>query len=436
MDIIRVAAVSLPAFVLALSALGADPLPERPDKSVGVADCASSTCHGSVRHYADSAIRQDEYLTWQRRDAHARAYRTLQTGRSRQITEKLGWGPPDQAEGCLVCHAHAVAAEQRGPRFSVADGIGCEACHGAAERWLGPHASGLKDEQERIALGMYPSWQPKARAQLCAGCHQGDLAHPMSHAIMAAGHPPLLFELDTFMALMPQHHEVDADYRARKDTQDPAANWLAGQLASARAYLTRLENVRADRSLFPELAVFDCDACHHSMSAARWRAGRSPSDAPGAVPLADSALLTLIAVAAEVDPALSTELARHWSALHSADPASPTSLRDRVISLRRSLETAKALQRPGALSEPAQIRGSLRRLIAAARGPQAANFSFAENLSMAVQVLGAALSARGEPLPDSFGPGVDALFNAVRDRDRFNPEAYGAALRTLEQSLR
>ena len=50
----------------------AQPLPyQAPGQHVGVVNCASSLCHGSVSPWKDAHILQNEYVTWSRVDKHA-----------------------------------------------------------------------------------------------------------------------------------------------------------------------------------------------------------------------------------------------------------------------------------------------------------------------------------------------------------------------------
>ena len=87
---------------------------------------------------------------------------------------------------------------------------------------------------------MYPTEDPAQRAELCLSCHYGSADKPMTHAIMAAGHPPLLFELATYTAIQPAHYRVDADYRQRKRYLGPADTWAMGQVSTAERVLADL----------------------------------------------------------------------------------------------------------------------------------------------------------------------------------------------------
>ena len=140
----------------------------------GVASCASTTCHGAARPLGGTQVLQNEYVVWSDFDPHAGAFRTLRDERSKAIARRLGIGAADQAPACLACHSEVVPPESRGARFQVDDGIGCEACHGPAEKWLAGHDDGtLTAHQESVQAGLLRLDDPVVRAPLCAGCHAG-----------------------------------------------------------------------------------------------------------------------------------------------------------------------------------------------------------------------------------------------------------------------
>jgi|SRR5581483_1926796 len=407
------------------------------DKHLGVASCAGSTCHGSTRPFADSRIRQDEYFVWQRKDAHARSYVTLRSSRSQAIARKLGLSDAAAAPRCLVCHADSVAEAQRGERFQLSDGVGCEACHGGAEHWIGPHAAGYKNNDERSAAGLRPTWDVVARAAICADCHVGSDSHPMSHAIMAAGHPPLLFELDTFQVLEPPHWHVDAGYVQRKGPQDPARNWAAGQAEGARKLLQNLAGPRFGNGMFPELACFDCNACHHSLvKAGRARPQRSGGLPDGAVPLADSQLVMLIRWLQVADAATGRKWHDQWVALQQASQRGPAEVRARAEAMLATLDgSVLPLVRDSTLDDR-QLQRLLGSIVGEARGAHIGDFSDAEQTAMAVSVLTTALSERGaEMVSPRLRHAVDALYAQVRDRDAFAPESYSRSVEAVAAAL-
>ena len=400
------------------------------DVHEGVASCAGGTCHGATQPLGDSGIRQDEYFVWQRRDAHTGAYAVLSNERSRRIGTHLGIDPPKAAE-CLACHADNVPLAARGERFLLSDGIGCETCHGGAGRWLAAHTEPGLSLAQKKKLGMTPTWEPPARAALCLQCHQGDAEHPITHAMMAAGHPPLQFELDTFSALQPPHHDHDADYSARKGARNPARDWAVGQAMAADAYLRELASGRLGGELFPELMLFDCDACHHSMNAGRWLPGRSPGLAAGAVPLADAALHWLGVWLDVTAPEAARAWREHTVALHTATTGGTTAVRS-AAQASRTLLNSRVLPLVSAQRlDKSQVRSLLRAIAATADSPRATDFRAAEQAAMAAMVMGDALGMDARQKK-----AVSTLYATVSDRDRFQPAAYQAALAALAESLR
>jgi hypothetical protein len=399
------------------------------DKALGVATCAGSTCHASTQPLGNSTIRQDEYFIWLRRDPHARAWHTLESDASRRIAGNLGLGDPREARVCLDCHVHNVPVARRGERFLLKDGIGCEACHGPAERWIGPHVNGL-DGDERVALGMTPTWDPEQRAVLCLSCHQGDAQRPITHAIMGAGHPPLLFELDTFMATMPAHHRIDAGYAARKGDQDSARDWAIGQVKAAELFLEAVASERLRDGVFPELAFFDCNACHNSLHDVRWAPGRIPGLPPGAVRLADAHLVMVHLWLGGVN----AELARRWegrsAALHAATRRDLRSVQSEAATL---LQILRSEVRPLVLAtrlDAADKRALISRLARHGAGPRSTDYAAAEQTVMAVGVISNSLAGT-DPPSTAVRSALDALHDSVRHRDRFDVLRYRAALQQL-----
>jgi len=398
----------------------------QPARHLGVASCAGSACHGAAR-MAGGNVRQDEYLLWQRKDRHAQAFATLRTERSRRIAANLGLGDATTAPMCLACHADEVPAAQRGSRFQLSDGVGCEACHGGAERWLTAHARGYASHQERLAAGLYPTWEPQARAELCLSCHQGDARRPMTHAIMGAGHPPLLFELDTFGALQPAHYDPDADHAKRKGKPDSARSWATGQLVAARGLLAGVAAAPPD-GLFPELAWFSCNACHHPMQPPRWTADPGAGLPPGRVRLADAALHHAALWLEIVKP----ELAARWRAavreLHQASQRSAAELRERAIAAQQLLESEALPLAARHETSRAQLRALALQVLDGAAGPRVADFAIAEQAAMAAAVFVTALEAPGAQPPKAVSAAIDAVYAAVADRDEYEPEKMRQAL--------
>jgi hypothetical protein len=234
------------------------------DSHLGVVTCAGSTCHGATRPFQNAAINQNEFVIWQRKDKHARAYKVLLNEQSKRIARNLGLKAAHEAKICLDCHSDNAAEDLRGKRFQLSDGVGCEACHGGSKRYLGPHVSGENTRQQNLDAGMYATETPESRALLCLSCHLGTDDKFATHRIMGAGHPRISFELDTFTELQPAHYKVDEDYRKRKQVFSGVQVWAIGQLIAVERLLKLMASPKY-RGIgpWPELAFYDCHACHH-----------------------------------------------------------------------------------------------------------------------------------------------------------------------------
>lgn len=236
----------------------------------GVASCAGSTCHGRAEGNG-SVVRQDELARWQepsaRSGAHSRAYAALAGRRGRQIAASLGLGDATQAPGCLGCHMTNAPPALRGARFQIADGVGCESCHGAAGGWLPTHYTVPATHASNVAQGLMPLENPVVRASVCLDCHFGS-SKPgqfVTHRMMAAGHPRISFELDLFSALQ-QHHDEDGDYAARKGRTDNVRLWAVGQAEAIRRSLSLFSRPGfGTEGIFPEFTFFDCHSCHRQI---------------------------------------------------------------------------------------------------------------------------------------------------------------------------
>jgi hypothetical protein len=299
---------------------GNAPAQTAPDDGIhlGVASCAGSTCHGAVKPAANSGVAQDEYLIWSQKDKHHQAYAVLSSELGLRIAHNLGLPDAKSAQICLDCHADNMPQDRRGREFDLADGVGCEACHGGAITWLGEHLSGA-GHKANLAAGMYPTDQPLARAKLCLSCHFGDDRKFVTHQIMGAGHPPMTFELDTFTYIQPAHFAVNKSYIARKGRPNDVQIWAVGQAVDLAKRMDALTDPKhAPQGLDPELVLFDCQSCHHSMKDLQWQKRSSGGLGPGRLRLYDAGAVMLRVIAARVAPDAAKALSDHMMALHQA----------------------------------------------------------------------------------------------------------------------
>ena len=284
-------------------ATGAD-APE-PSKYTGPGSCSSPSCHGSVQERTETTVQQNEYSTWVVRDKHAHAFVNLTNPVGTRMAQIMGLPKPDTAPRCLACHSLDVPLEMRARTFDLTDGVGCENCHGPASAWLGPHTTRGWNYDKSLELGMYNTRDLVKRSEKCLSCHLGTAEKFVDHELIAAGHPDLYFELDSFMAVMPTHwKEVD---------KDP---WLGvralsvGQAVQLREQLKRVAR-ESQGGIWPEYAELDCFACHHNLTAAKdsWRQERGyPGRRPGNPPFNLSRFVVFRHVIAEADAGAAQQL--------------------------------------------------------------------------------------------------------------------------------
>jgi hypothetical protein len=254
-------------------------------RPLGALSCASTSCHGSPARPSHLRISQQEFSVWSEMDPHARFSRTLDSPAFGQIVRRLAGEDPQRTqavqERCAACHD--PLAQSRATDGSAPRGMSCETCHGNAEHWLTRHYQHDATWQELRGLGMIDTKDLVVRAQLCASCHVGDGLRDMDHDMIAAGHPPLRFELSAYHDLIRHKHWSDRERIERP--QFKVQLWAAGQLATADAALSltaaRAERARAGTAPWPEFAEFDCFACHQRLRADASSQRRTAGGDPG-----------------------------------------------------------------------------------------------------------------------------------------------------------
>lgn len=254
-----------------------------------------------------------EWSIWKTQDKHAQAYAVLKGERGRKIS-KLLTGKDDAVlkveTGCLGCHAMDGLPGQMKGKLDPEDGVSCGGCHGPSGGeggWLGPHAQRTwrdKTPEEKYKMGMRNLRDPIIRAEQCLTCHVGsaDDGRVVTHAMMAAGHPPLPpIEIATFSKNLPQHWrdakdvphiaKGGADVQKKYNVKDPKYQRtefaVIGNIVAFRESLRLVRdrsNLEGNRKYFPELALAvegqntpkdrwieiataqsDCYSCHHDL---------------------------------------------------------------------------------------------------------------------------------------------------------------------------
>lgn len=249
-------------------------------------------CHRSEQgDWCDTATTS----AW-RHDAHARAHLALSPDneRTRAMEQALGIKAAETAS-CIACHTHPVAEPPVEEETDVLHaGISCETCHGAGSGYLEPHIEKswrFLSSAEKQAFGMHDLRNPVAKAENCLSCHLGEVAtgRIITHQMYAAGHPPLpAFEMEAFSDGLGPHWKRVWEKSPRIQRQAAEADYhtegactversLVGSLVTLRTtatlatdYARAAQNDPKDHP-WPELALYDCQACHHELAVPSWR---------------------------------------------------------------------------------------------------------------------------------------------------------------------
>ena len=309
---------------------------------VGVNTCSGGGCHGDPSRdpkWVDvDEMWRGSYLAWVENDPHGAAWTVLLEERSQLIVNNLAdmqRGPAEQRltpempeyrawlfRACANCHT--TASDAKAEPAQVAAGVACESCHGKALGWVDTHYMAGQTRKQMTEV-----WKLDVRANVCVQCHVGPApgadpsapAQEVNHALIAAGHPRLNFELKAYHDAYPSHWNTARDrkfeYKQKPVSAGTAAGaaattsgstsgagsvgpdrprvnfsaelWLAGQRAVARQSLTQLawRGERAEASWknpatdapagphvapdWPEFAEYDCFACHHRLEPSNFR---------------------------------------------------------------------------------------------------------------------------------------------------------------------
>ena len=384
-----------------------------PSKYTGPGSCSSPSCHGGVQARDQTSVPQNEYSTWVVRDKHAHAFVNLTNPVGLRIAKIMGLPSPDTAPRCLACHALDVPADQRARTFDLTDGVGCENCHGPASAWLGPHTTRGWKYEKSLELGLYDTRDLVKRSEKCLSCHLGTAEKSVDHELIAAGHPDLYFELDSFMAVMPPHwKEVDTDpwFSVRA--------MAVGQAVQLREQLKRVAR-ESTNGIWPEYAELDCFACHHNLVAAKdsWRQERGyPGRRPGNPAFNLSRFVVLNHVVQDSDPSAARDLQAAIDQIYTGVTA---------LNSNRALVASEA----GSASE---IAGRLAARLNAMKFDQAQTLRLLKSISGDAQEI----SEQGERSAEQATMALDSLFIAYSRNGKFaNDTRIRAAINGLFRQL-
>jgi hypothetical protein len=373
----------------------------------GRASCSARSCHGSVD--AEPGV-EGAYTVWLRDDSHARAYETLLGERSRRIARNLGDGKrAHEDKRCLACHGTPGME----PALAPAEGVGCEACHGAAnglKAWLYAHTDHSWNRKSASSYGMADLSNAQTQAQVCSGCHVGAAprdglpARDVDHDLIAAGHPRLAFEFTVYRANLRPHWSPQR--------REPPDAWPVGRLVAADASLKLLAyRAGLKNGPWPEFTEYDCFACHADLRPDSWRAQRDyyRDRVPGSLPRNvwyTTGLRTL-----GIPPAKVLDLSRSLGAVWPKKEAVQTKA-------KALLETIEELLQ----SPPPKHPEILARLVPTEAKPEVMTWDQMMQLALAVEALAPSDDDRGHKMKRlrsllAFPPRCDSPGHLRRDKE-------------------
>lgn len=402
-----------------------------PGYYLGVGTCLGSGCHGATRPQAEREVLGNEYYTWLREDPHQGAYNVLFNDTSRLIARNMGLDrPPHQAAACLACHAtHVPGDRKRGP-LEVKDGISCESCHGPASGWRDAHTEPGWSHEQSVERGLTDLRRAPVRARLCLGCHLGDPARTVDHALLAAGHPQLIFELDNYSQSMPPHWKPERTRAVHA--------WAVGQITAFQEGLRQLAR-QARGPHWPEFSAMSCQACHHSLAEGKWRQQRGYAGRvrPGQPPWSPDRWAALKHLLATVAPGQVEALGGRVRTLATA--VERMGRPDEVAAAADGLaDVLEAVTPAVAAADWNDLRA--RELIQAMAADRAfllsADLASAEQIFFAAQTLAGHLLA-GDPrlLRGEIPRALNRLYGALQDPDRYDPTRFADLLAQLGRAV-
>ena len=352
---------------------------------VGAIGCRSSSCHGGA------GPKREQYTIWSRQDFHAKAFAILTDARSARIAETVGGGDAPNNSRCTVCHSpfRSVAPTRLASTAHPDEGVSCETCHGSAGAWLRGHTRPDWTYTMRVSAGMRDLRSLYVRANTCVACHQN-----IDNALLKAGHPTMVFELDRQSIDQPRHWREDDPWIG------PRA-WLTGQAVALR------------------------EAAWH----ARVDGDLTTTSASSGGPLPDAretalALAWLLAKVTATDPPLPKILESSSSDLEP------------LQSQADELAQRAAIWKPNTDSTMSMLRTLAATDVEFTRSGKSAESLFyrARRLVLALDRLSAGINANASA-PLKIDNELKTLRDGVRSPDIFNPTQFAQHLRGLRSKL-
>jgi hypothetical protein len=246
------------------------------------------------------------------------------------------------------------------------------------------------------------------------------------------------FELDTYTAAQPAHFVVDKDYVERKGPVNDVRVWAVGQAESLVKYMDAVMDPKhAPSGVFPELVLFDCTSCHHSMTELRWQKRPSYNLPPGIPDLNDANAIMLRVIAQRVAPNAAKPLGDGIMALHKATTQNWANVQREARALRDQAAALVPIVAQHDFNRD-DMRALAEGIIAVGLDRDAADYPGAEQATMALASIVSAMKAGGyanDAQVKAMTTSLNGLYETLAKDDTYKPDAFLAALRDFQQTL-
>jgi hypothetical protein len=409
-------------------------------KYLGPGSCAATACHGGVQPRDTTKVLQNEYSTWVVQDRHSRAYAVLTQPLAKRMAAILKIGEPERAQKCLVCHALAPPPAEKGREFDVAEGVSCESCHGPSSLWLGPHVQATARHADIVRLGLVDNKNLMVRAEKCLTCHLGSEGMQVDHEMLAAGHPDLTFELDSFSSIEPPHW-VEKGPDQKEPIADPLFGvriWSVGQSVQLRESMLRLARY-ASGPVWPEYTEMDCFTCHHSLTKPQdsWRqAAGYEGRRPGNPPYNVARYVVFRHFARTVDPEAAARLEKNMAEVYTLASELQPDRTKLAAEARSTAETAKELTAKVETADYDRARTAslMREISADADTISLDGERSAEQAFMALDSLYIASTRDAQPNP-AVRSAIDGMYKLLENPSAYNAPVFAAQMKKVRAAL-
>jgi hypothetical protein len=271
------------------------------------------------------------------------------------------------------------------------------------------------------------------RSEKCLSCHLGTAEKEVDHKMIAAGHPDLVFELDSYSAIQPPH------WKPSSDPNHDVRLWAVGQAIQLREALRRLAR-HAQGPNWPEFSEYSCFSCHHSLTKPEtsWRQERGYPHRSAGSPPWDSAHYDVFRILArDVDASASqqletqletvSQLANDWNSSPKAIAESAVAAVD--LANRFALEIAQAS------FDKARAARLLKEISDHGDAIASEDTRSAEQAAMALDTIFLSYEKQSGRHPE-VRAAIDGLFRELNNPSSYDAPRFSAQMRKVGAALR